>query len=65
MALRSNAVVRWGWSPCGKGKWPEVTPTSHGKVDFCEVQKSSRAVLPPQGGGGEKPERVVHLAHWY
>jgi hypothetical protein len=34
--------------------WREVTPTSRGKFDFCEVQKSSRVVLPPQGGGGEK-----------
>jgi hypothetical protein len=34
----------------------KVTPTSHGQFDFCEVQKSSRAVLPPQGGGGEKPK---------
>jgi hypothetical protein len=33
-----------------------VTPTSRGKFDFCEGQKSSRAVLPPQGGGGEKPK---------
>ncbi len=32
----------------------KVTPTSRGKIDFCEVQKSSRTVLPPQGGGGEK-----------
>jgi exosortase/archaeosortase family protein len=37
-----------------RDKWPEVTPTSHGQIDFCEEQKSSRAVLPPQGGGGEK-----------
>jgi hypothetical protein len=34
--------------------WPEITPTSHGKIDFREERKSSRAVLPPQGGGGEK-----------
>jgi hypothetical protein len=34
----------------------KVTPTSRGEFDFCEVQKSSRAVLPPQGGGGEKPK---------
>jgi hypothetical protein len=33
--------------------WPEVTPSSHGKIDFREERKSSRAV-PPRGGGGEK-----------
>jgi hypothetical protein len=34
--------------------WHDVTRTSRGKFDFCEEQKSSRTVLPPQGGGGEK-----------
>jgi hypothetical protein len=34
----------------------KITPTWRGEFDFCEVQKSSRAVLPPQGGGGEKPK---------
>jgi hypothetical protein len=32
----------------------KFTPTSHGKFDFCGVQKSSRAVLPPQGGEKQK-----------
>jgi hypothetical protein len=56
MAWRSYAIVRWGWSPSGMDMWPEVTPTLHGKFDFCEVQKSSRAVLPPRRRGGEKPK---------
>jgi hypothetical protein len=34
---------------------PEVTPTSRGKIDVCEEQTSSRVVLPPQGGGCERP----------
>jgi hypothetical protein len=40
-------------------KGPEVTPTAHGKIDFCEVQKSSRTVLPPQGGGGAKSRQYA------
>jgi hypothetical protein len=42
-------------------KRPEVTPTSHGKFNFCEIQKLSRAVLPPQGGGGEKSRKLNKL----
>ncbi len=41
---------------------PEATPTSRGKIDFCEEQKSSRVVLPPQGEGGENLE-ILHLSN--
>ena len=34
----------------------EAPPTSRGKFDFCEVQKTSRAVLTLKGGGGGERE---------
>jgi hypothetical protein len=45
-----------------QNKRPGVTPTSRGQIDFCEVQKSSRVVLPPQGGGREKSRNPKELA---
>jgi hypothetical protein len=39
------------------GTRTEVTPAKRGQIDFREKRKSSRAILPPQGGGGAKPTR--------
>jgi hypothetical protein len=45
----------------GRNRCEAAPPTSRGKVDFCEEQKSSRVVLPHKGGGGERTERTERV----
>jgi L-cysteine S-thiosulfotransferase len=71
LTIRNSLILlslslRWGRFGLGViARWcrqPKVTPTSRGKIDFCEEQKSSRVVLPHQGGGCDRTGSAISLA---